>query len=158
MSETSRAGGSPPRAVYAAATHRAAPVDETRPRIREALELFVANARRAPIVDDVKLPSAATRAIRAYTTLRKKARPRIANRKPKDERARCRSSPGAVTSARKPTHARREYPVDSARVPEDGSRTHLAHTCFRASPDAIARGDATDVPPEGDSQRGRRVS
>ena len=73
MSETSRAGGSPPCAVYAAATHRAAPVDETRPRIREALELFVANARRAPIVDDVKLPSAATRAIRAYASLRKKA-------------------------------------------------------------------------------------
>ena len=101
-------------------------VDEARPRIRETLELFVANARRAPIVDDVKLPSAATRAIRAYTTLRKKARPRIANRKPKDERARCRSSPGAVTSARTPTHARREYPVDSARVPEDGSRTQMA--------------------------------
>jgi hypothetical protein len=29
--------------------------------------------RDAPIVDDVKLPSAATRAIRAYATLRKKA-------------------------------------------------------------------------------------
>jgi hypothetical protein len=29
--------------------------------------------RKAPIVDDVKLPSAATRAIRAYATLRKKA-------------------------------------------------------------------------------------
>jgi predicted RNase H-like HicB family nuclease len=33
-------------------------VDEARRRIREALELFVDNARRAPIVDDVKLPSA----------------------------------------------------------------------------------------------------
>ena len=39
-------------------------VDEARRRIREALELFVDNARRAPIVDDVRLPSAATRAIR----------------------------------------------------------------------------------------------
>jgi len=39
-------------------------VDEARRRIREALELFVDNARRAPIVDDVKLPSAETRAIR----------------------------------------------------------------------------------------------
>jgi predicted RNase H-like HicB family nuclease len=29
-------------------------VDEARRRIREALELFVDNARRAPIVDDVK--------------------------------------------------------------------------------------------------------
>ena len=48
-------------------------VDEARRRIREALELFVDNARGAPIVDDVKLPSAATKAIRAYATLRKKA-------------------------------------------------------------------------------------
>jgi hypothetical protein len=35
--------------------------------------MFVDNARKAPIVDEVKLPSAATRAIRAYSTLRKKA-------------------------------------------------------------------------------------
>ena len=48
-------------------------VDEARRRIREALELFADNARRAAIVDDVKLPSAATRAVRAYATLRKKA-------------------------------------------------------------------------------------
>jgi hypothetical protein len=41
--------------------------------MRKALELFVDNARRAPIADDVKLPSAATRAIRAYAALRKKA-------------------------------------------------------------------------------------
>jgi predicted RNase H-like HicB family nuclease len=46
-------------------------VDEARRRIREAL--FVDDARKATIVDDVKLPSAATRAIRAYATLRKKA-------------------------------------------------------------------------------------
>jgi predicted RNase H-like HicB family nuclease len=48
-------------------------VDEARRRIREALELFVDDARKAPIVDDVKLSSAATKAIRAYATLRKKA-------------------------------------------------------------------------------------
>ena len=48
-------------------------VDEARRRIREALELFVDNARTVPIVDDVKLPSAATRAIQAYARLRKKA-------------------------------------------------------------------------------------
>ncbi len=48
-------------------------VDETRRRIREALDLFVDDARKVLIVDDVKLPSAATRAIRAYATLRKKA-------------------------------------------------------------------------------------
>ena len=48
-------------------------VDEARRRIREALELFVDDARKAAIVDDVKLPTAATRAIRAYASLRKKA-------------------------------------------------------------------------------------
>lgn len=48
-------------------------VDEARRRIREALELFVDDARTASIVDDVKLPTAAARAIRAYARLRKKA-------------------------------------------------------------------------------------
>ena len=48
-------------------------VDEARRRIREALELFIDDARKAPLVDDVRLPSAATRAIRAYASLRKKA-------------------------------------------------------------------------------------
>ena len=48
-------------------------VDEARRRIREALELFVDDAHNAPFVDDVKLPPAATKAIRAYATLRKKA-------------------------------------------------------------------------------------
>ena len=48
-------------------------VDEARRRIREALELFVDDARTARLVDDVKLPAAATRAIRTYATFRKKA-------------------------------------------------------------------------------------
>jgi predicted RNase H-like HicB family nuclease len=48
-------------------------VDEARRRIREALELFVDDARKATIVDEVKLPSAATEAIRTYAALRKKA-------------------------------------------------------------------------------------
>jgi predicted RNase H-like HicB family nuclease len=48
-------------------------VDEARRRVREALGLFVDDARRASIVDEVKLPTAAARAIRAYTSLRKKA-------------------------------------------------------------------------------------
>lgn len=48
-------------------------VDGARRRIREALELFVDNARRARIVDDVKLPSVAKRAIPAYAALRKRA-------------------------------------------------------------------------------------
>jgi predicted RNase H-like HicB family nuclease len=48
-------------------------VDEARRRIREALELFVDDARKASIVDDVRLPSAATKAIRAYASLRRKA-------------------------------------------------------------------------------------
>jgi predicted RNase H-like HicB family nuclease len=48
-------------------------VDEARRRIREALELSVDDARKVAIVDEVKLPSAATQAIRTYATLRKKA-------------------------------------------------------------------------------------
>src|SRR5687768_12945870 len=40
-------------------------VDEARRRIREALELFVDDARRARIVDDVKLPSVRAAAARA---------------------------------------------------------------------------------------------
>ena len=48
-------------------------VDEARRRIREALELFVDDARKATIVDDIKLPTGAARAVRAYATLRKKA-------------------------------------------------------------------------------------
>ena len=48
-------------------------VDEARRRIREAMELFVGDARSARIVDDVKLPMPAVKAIRAYTTLRKRA-------------------------------------------------------------------------------------
>lgn len=48
-------------------------VDEARRRIREAMELFVNDARSAKLVDDVKLPVAAAKAIRAYATLRKRA-------------------------------------------------------------------------------------
>ena len=48
-------------------------VDEARRRIREALELFVDGARKATIMDDVKLPTGAARAVRAYAMLRKKA-------------------------------------------------------------------------------------
>ena len=47
-------------------------VDEARRRIREAMELFVSNARSAKLVDDVKLPATAAKAIRAYATLRKR--------------------------------------------------------------------------------------
>ena len=35
--------------------------------------MFVDNARKATLVDEVKLPSGAARAVRAYATLRKKA-------------------------------------------------------------------------------------
>jgi len=48
-------------------------VDEARRRIVEAMELFVADARRAKIVDEVKLPANAARALRTYATLRKRA-------------------------------------------------------------------------------------
>ena len=47
-------------------------VDEARRRIREPPGLFD-DAREAAIVDDVKLPSAATKAVRAYATLRREA-------------------------------------------------------------------------------------
>ena len=48
-------------------------VDEARRRIREAMELFVDDAQSAKVVDDVKLPATAAKAIRAYATLRKRA-------------------------------------------------------------------------------------
>lgn len=48
-------------------------VEEARRRIAEALTLFVGNARKASLVDEVKLPTEAARAVRAYATLRKKA-------------------------------------------------------------------------------------
>src|SRR3970282_1119138 len=57
-------------------------VDETRRRIREAMELFVDDAQSAKVVEEVKLPTAATKAIRVSTLLRKRAaregRPRTA--------------------------------------------------------------------------------
>jgi predicted RNase H-like HicB family nuclease len=48
-------------------------VEEARRRIAEALTLFVGTARKASLVDEVKLPTDAARAVRAYATLRKKA-------------------------------------------------------------------------------------
>jgi predicted RNase H-like HicB family nuclease len=48
-------------------------VDEARRRIVEAMGLFVDDARSARIVDDVKLPAAAKKAIRTYATLRRRA-------------------------------------------------------------------------------------
>jgi predicted RNase H-like HicB family nuclease len=48
-------------------------VDEARRRIREAMELFVDHVQSAKVVDDVKLPATAAKAIRVYATLRKRA-------------------------------------------------------------------------------------
>jgi len=48
-------------------------VDEARRRIVEALALFVDDARTATIVDDVKLPAAAARVVRAYAVHRRRA-------------------------------------------------------------------------------------
>jgi len=48
-------------------------VDEARRRIREALSLVIEDADSVELVDHVKLPAAAQRAIRDYVTLRKKA-------------------------------------------------------------------------------------
>jgi predicted RNase H-like HicB family nuclease len=48
-------------------------VDEARRRVREAMRLFIDDARTAKIVDDIRLPADAKRAITAYSKLRKKA-------------------------------------------------------------------------------------
>ena len=48
-------------------------VDEARRRIREALGLFVVDAAAAELIDRLKLPATALKAIRAYATLRKRA-------------------------------------------------------------------------------------
>ena len=48
-------------------------VDEARRRIRKAMELFVDDARSAKLVDNVKLPAPASKAIRLYVALRKQA-------------------------------------------------------------------------------------
>ena len=48
-------------------------VVEARRRIREALALHVSDAASAKLVDEVKLPASAARAIRTYTALRRRA-------------------------------------------------------------------------------------
>src|SRR6185369_12114885 len=48
-------------------------VDEARRRIRKAMALFVDDARSAKLVDNVKLPAHASKAIRLYAALRKQA-------------------------------------------------------------------------------------
>ena len=48
-------------------------VEEARRRIREAMGLFVSDVHSATLVDDVRLPVTAAKAIRAYATLRKRA-------------------------------------------------------------------------------------
>ena len=48
----------------------------------------------------------------------------IANRKTEDERARCGSSPGTVTSARAPAHARRRNPIGLHATPGSGWHEH----------------------------------
>ena len=48
-------------------------VDEARRRIREALSLFIDNATSVDLVDRIKLPPSAAKAVRAYATLRKRA-------------------------------------------------------------------------------------
>src|SRR5579863_5709516 len=44
-------------------------VDEARRRIREAMGLFVDDARSAKLIDNVKLPATVSKAIRLYATL-----------------------------------------------------------------------------------------
>jgi predicted RNase H-like HicB family nuclease len=49
-------------------------VDEARRRLREALGLFIEDAGSARFVDHVRLPASAARAVRAYTSQRRKAK------------------------------------------------------------------------------------
>lgn len=53
--------------------HMQGRTDEARRRIRKAMELFVHDARSAKLVDNVKLPAPASKAIRLYAALRKQA-------------------------------------------------------------------------------------
>lgn len=48
-------------------------VDEARRRIREALALFVDDADKARLVDDVRMPASTRRAVRKYWSIRKRA-------------------------------------------------------------------------------------
>ena len=48
-------------------------VEEARRRIREALELFIDDVSAVKLVDEVKLPAKAKKAIDAYARLRRKA-------------------------------------------------------------------------------------
>ena|SRR5438093_10171436 len=48
-------------------------VDEARRRIREALTLFVPNAKRVVVRDQVNLPAKAINAVKRYTSQRKRA-------------------------------------------------------------------------------------
>ena len=73
MSEMGRDGGWLPCADCDGCHTQGVTVDEARRRIREAMGLFIDNARTAKIVDNVKLPADAKKAIRAYAKLRKKA-------------------------------------------------------------------------------------
>jgi hypothetical protein len=68
-------------------------------RTLEALELFVDETRTTRRVDDLKLPAAATRAIRMYTTVRKRADEKTAAQpRPLDAPFAC-SEPGASKCA-----------------------------------------------------------
>jgi predicted RNase H-like HicB family nuclease len=49
-------------------------VDEARRRLREALGLFVVDAGSARLVDHVRLPARAAKAVRDYASQRRKAR------------------------------------------------------------------------------------
>lgn len=48
-------------------------IDQARRRIREALALFVSNAEKATLVDDIKLPARALHALNEFKERRKKA-------------------------------------------------------------------------------------
>jgi predicted RNase H-like HicB family nuclease len=103
-------------------------VDEARRLIRKALELFVDDARKAPIVDDVKLPTAAGKGDSGVRESSQEGRRRgptrstcgstcrasPAQRTPEDERTRRRAAAGPVAPAGPSAHRGR---VGEALIP-----------------------------------------
>ena len=140
--------GSPPYAVYAAATHGSHRRRGSAPRprgagtVRRQCAQGPDRGRReaAECCDEgnssLRDSSQEGRRRRpAGSPRRSTRRPRLANRKTEDERARCCSSPGAVTSARTPAHARRRKPIGlTRRWVQDGTSTRrLSHACASSS-------------------------
>jgi len=67
------------------------------------MELFVDDAPRARVVDDVKLPAGATKALRTYAALRKRADEEDRRREPKSELSKVREQAWSLLWRHEPT-------------------------------------------------------